>query len=101
MRPPGVVQLYNDVETERDYDEGLLNVQSQRAHAVTSKAGVEVSGVQWDCKSTDGYMCACKPRKRGAKQLKRGGRGGGRGRAGRGRAGRSARTERVGGPEEM
>jgi len=29
-----VVQLYNDVETERDYDVGLLNVQSQRAHAV-------------------------------------------------------------------
>ena len=105
VRPPGVVQLYNDVETDRDYDLGLPNVQNQRAHAVSSKAGVELDGVPWDCKSTDGYMCACKPRKK-AKILKRsgqrGGRGGGRGRGGRGRGGRGGgRSERVGGPEEM
>jgi len=52
VRPTGVVQLYNDVETERDYDLGLPNVQNQRAHAVSSKSGVELDGVPWDCKST-------------------------------------------------
>ena len=63
-----------------------------------STAGVELNGVAWDCKSTDGYMCACKPRKK-AKLLKRsgqrGGRGG-RGRGGRGRGGRGGgRSARV------
>ena len=94
VRPPGVVQLYNDIETERDYDVGLPNVQNQKAHAVSSKSGVELDGVPWDCKSTDGYMCSCKPRKK-TKLLKlgrgqRGGRGG-RGRGGRGRGARGGR----------
>ena len=39
---------------------GLPNVQNQKAHAVSSKSGVELDGVPWDCKSTDGYMCSCK-----------------------------------------
>ena len=77
------------------------NVDSQKAHAVRSTAGVELNGVAWDCKSTDGYMCACKPRRLrgpGASLLKRGGRFGRGGRGGRGeRGGRGDRAGRGGG----
>ena len=71
---------------------GLPNVQNQKAHAVSSKSGVELDGVPWDCKSTDGYMCSCKPRKKLLKlgRGQRGGRGG-RGRGGRGRGARGGR----------
>ena len=40
--PSGVSQLYNDIVTDKDYDAGLKNVQSQRAHDVYTRAGVSL-----------------------------------------------------------
>ena len=66
--PPGapVVALYNDVETARDYDVGMHDVASQKAHAIVTRAGVQHGPDVWDCRSDDGYMCACKRRLPGA-----------------------------------
>ena len=38
-----VRQLSNDIDTDRDYDVGLKNVQSQRAHNVNAAASVELT----------------------------------------------------------
>ena len=57
-----VVALYNDIETARDYDVGMHNVASPKAHAIVTRAGVQHGSDVWDCRSDDGYMCACKRR---------------------------------------
>ena len=58
--------MYNDVETARDYDVGMHDVASQKAHAIVTRAGVQHGPDVWDCRSDDGYMCACKRRLPGA-----------------------------------
>ena len=74
VRPPGVLQLYNDIDTEHDYDQDVPNVASQKAHGVRATAGVQVDGEAWDCKSNDGYMCSCKRRGGGPKGPKKKGK---------------------------
>jgi hypothetical protein len=59
VSPSNVVALYNDVETERDYNAGLQSDSSQCAHAVSTAAALLVDGVRWDCVSTDGYQAGC------------------------------------------
>ena len=59
VRPPNVLALSNDVETDRDYDANLRNDKSQCAHAVAAHAAVKVDGVRWDCVTTDGYQAGC------------------------------------------
>ena len=59
VTPSNVVALYNDVETERDYNAGLQSDSSQCAHAVSTAAALLVDGVRWDCISTDGYQAGC------------------------------------------
>ena len=59
-----VRQTFNDVETDRDYDVGLPNVTQQKAHRVTSRAGLAIVGTHgvredWVCRTPDGYMCFC------------------------------------------
>ena len=45
LPPPllSVRQLHNDIVTDRDYDVGLRNVQSQRAHDVSATASIELN----------------------------------------------------------
>jgi len=58
--PPHVRLLENDIRTDRNYDVGMKNVHSQRAHDVFTRASVSVAAEVWECTSKDGYMCACK-----------------------------------------
>ena len=62
--PAGVRSLSNDVATDRDYNEGLRNVRSQKkAHWVETHAAIALpGGEEWDCASFDGYMCECRKR---------------------------------------
>ena len=50
--------LHNDISTERDYDVGLTNVASQRAHDVHASASIRMAdtGDVWSCATSDGYM---------------------------------------------
>lgn len=100
--PPllSVRQLSNDIATDRDYDVGLRNVQSQRAHDVSAAAVVELNhsdtgrSERWSCSTRDGYMCACRKQPAAAS-----GSGTGRGGGGRrgGRVGRVGRRGKGGG----
>ena len=57
---PSVQLLRSDVETEHDYDVGLADTRSQRAHDVFASSTVRHEGVDWECSTKDGYMCSCK-----------------------------------------
>ena len=87
---PGLTvrQLANDIVTDKDYDVGLKNVQSQRAHDVRASASVSLTSSSdgttevWDCTTKDGYMCGCRKQKKGKGK---GGKGAGKGGAMRGK----------------
>ena len=55
----------NDIGTDRDYDEGLQNVPTQRAHAVHATTSLTFRGERWHCSTSDGYMCHCKRQRAG------------------------------------
>ena len=61
--PVGIRTQWNDIDPQRDYNVGLMDVRSQRkAHAVETHAAITADGATWDCASMDGYMCECKKR---------------------------------------
>ncbi|EOD35047.1 hypothetical protein EMIHUDRAFT_227792 [Emiliania huxleyi CCMP1516] len=52
-----VRELSNSVEAARDYDAGVPNVPSQKAHAVNATG--HACQQAWRCSTSDGYMCSC------------------------------------------
>ena len=56
----GIAELANGVETDRDYDIGMRNIESQKAHDVHATSSLRFEEDVWDCSTSDGYMCHCK-----------------------------------------
>ena len=92
---PGLTvrQLSNDISTDKDYDAGLRDHQSQRAHNVFASGAVSLASPSegweetWECTTKDGYMCGCRKQKgKGGGGKGRGGKGGG-GKGGGGKGG--------------
>ena len=103
----GIAELANGVETDRDYDIGMRNIESQKAHDVHATSSLRFEEDVWDCSTSDGYMCHCKRQAAaggladgGQLQLASGTAGTGQGARGRGRRrgrGQQARPAHGGG----